>query len=268
MSADTTHTWCLDRLSAFVDGELELADARQVEAHLGDCAECRSEHAALLQTIDTLHRQLPSLRAPEALRARVVAGLPRQQHVPVAPSPSAMPRAGRGVRTRQWLAAAAVVLLSATAYTLGRLDPSGRDASMQEAVVAAHVRSLQAGHLTDVVSTDEHTVKPWFTGKLDFSPIVQRFDSAGYTLVGGRLDYVNGHQAAALVYQRRRHLINVLVYPAGLSERGNPHLASVRGYQIVNWISDGMAYWVVSDLNGAELQSFCALLQRRSGAGG
>jgi anti-sigma factor RsiW len=128
-------------------------------------------------------------------------------------------------------------------------------------VLTAHVRSLQLGHLTDVVSTDQHTVKPWFTGKLDFSPAVPRLEADSFPLVGGRLDYVGGRAVAALVYKRRAHVINVMTYPVASDATAGLHLETHRGFQIANWSDGGMAYWVVSDLNADELRAFCALMR-------
>jgi anti-sigma factor RsiW len=125
---------------------------------------------------------------------------------------------------------------------------------------------LQQGHLTDVVSTDQHTVKPWFTGKLDFSPAVPRLESEGFPLVGGRLDYIASRPVAALVYQRRAHIINVLTYPSESAAAVAPHLETRRGFQIANWTAGGMAYWVVSDLNADELRTFCTLMREADAA--
>jgi anti-sigma factor RsiW len=256
MPADATHLWYLDRLSAHIDGELDAAEASDVAAHLATCEACSAEYALLLNTVESMRQQLPPLRAPDVLRARVLTSIRTVKEPQKRPFRTTRP-------VRQWAAAAAIVAMIGSAYVIGARtaafsSPSGPTA---EAVITAHVRSLQQGHLTDVVSTDQHTVKPWFTGKLDFSPSVPRLESEGFPLIGGRLDYVGNRAVAALVYQRRAHVINVLTYPSESAATVAPHLESRRGYQIANWSAGGMAYWVVSDLNADELRTFCSLMR-------
>ena len=183
MPADATHARYLDRLSAHIDGELDAAEALDMAAHLATCEGCAAEYALLLNTVESMRQQLPPLRAPDALRARVVAAIhtearPRERTPSVPRSP------------RFWAAAAAVVVMIGAAYEIGARASAPSATPTAEALVTAHVRSLQAGHLTDVVSSDQHTVKPWFTGKLDFSPSVPRLESDGFPLLGGRLDYI------------------------------------------------------------------------------
>ena len=258
MPADATHDWYLDRLSAHIDGELDAGEARDVAAHLATCEACAAEYSLLLNTVESMHRNLPPLRAPNALRERVIADI----HRPAAQPRERTLRAPRTYRT--WAAAAAVVAMIGTAYAIGARTSSA--SSPADAVLTAHVRSLQQGHLTDVVSTDQHTVKPWFTGKLDFSPAVPRLESEGFPLVGGRLDYIANRPVAALVYQRRAHIINVLTYPSESAAAVAPHLETRRGFQIANWTAGGMAYWVVSDLNADELRTFCTLMREADAA--
>ena len=140
-----------------------------------------------------------------------------------------------------------------------------RDLTAREAV-SGHVRSLMANHLTDVASTDQHTVKPWFAGKLDFSPPVEDFAEAGYPLVGGRLDYLQGHPVAALVYLHRKHTINVFVWPVASAHEGITGAVTQQGYHVIHGAHAGMAYWVVSDLNPEELASFARMLAANSTA--
>ena len=251
MSADTTHTWYLDRLSAHIDGELAASEALDMAGHLAGCEACAAEYALLLNSVKSMRQQLPPLRAPDALRASVVAAIhahevPRQHAFHLSRSP------------RLWASAATVLLMVGGAYAIGARSSARTTEPTAESVLTAHIRSLQEGHLTDVASTDQHTVKPWFTGKLDFSPAVPRLESEGFPLRGGRLDYVAGRSVAALVYQRRSHVINVLAYPSEKGEIVAPHLESRRGYQIAHWSADGMSYWVVSDLNADELRTFCS----------
>ena len=259
MPADRSCAEWQAQLSAYADGELASTDALAVAQHLSGCEACAREFNDLLQTMKTIHEQLPPLKAPDALRARVRSDLARAafDSTPRLMSPS--PR-----RWDQWLIAASLVLVSGSAYVAGARVAPSRPPSVGDAVLTAHVRSLQAGHLTDVASADQHTVKPWFTGKLDFSPAVARLESDGFPLVGGRLDYVADRPVAALVYSRRSHIINVLTYPAATGADVAPHLESRNGFQIANWTGAGMSYWVVSDLNADELRGFCALLREHT----
>ncbi|HTQ24634.1 MAG TPA: hypothetical protein VMI09_08045 [Candidatus Binataceae bacterium] len=128
-------------------------------------------------------------------------------------------------------------------------------------VLTSHLRSLMPGHLMDVVSTDQHTVKPWFDGRVDFSPPVNDFAAAGFSLAGGRLDYLDGRAVAALVYRRRKHIVNVFVWPAGDRSQSALESTAHDGYNLMHWRRDGMNYWIVSDLNAQEMSEFARLLR-------
>jgi anti-sigma factor RsiW len=257
MPADTTHEWVLDRLGAHLDGELDAGEALQLSGHLATCEKCAGEFTLLLDSVQSVQHHMPPLRAPDVLRDRVLSSI-RSGAADAAPqrAASSAPRS-----FRSWAAAAAVVAMIGTAYVMGARSTAPLSGPTADALITAHVRSLQPGHLTDVVSSDQHTVKPWFTGKLDFSPAVPRLEADGFPLVGGRLDYVGGRAVAALVYQRRAHVINVVTYPAASEQAVPPHLESHRGFQVANWSAGGMTYWVVSDLNADELRSFCSLMR-------
>ena len=193
--------------------------------------------------------RLPYYSAPGGLRDRVQAAIRR-------------PPARRSTpwRPTAWMTgiAAALVLLAAGAWRLGA-ERRAADAELTS-VLDGHLRSLAPGHLADVASTDQHTVKPWFAGKLDFSPPVVDLATDGFPLVGARVDVLGGLNVAALVYSRRSHIINVFVRPSGADERATSGSAVRRGYNVVSWASSGMRFWAVSDLNTRELVQLRSLL--------
>jgi anti-sigma factor RsiW len=150
------------------------------------------------------------------------------------------------------VAAAAVIVLALVPLLRG---PSTQEILAQQ-VLSSHIRSLMPQHLTDVSSSDQHTVKPWFNGRLDFSPPVADFAKEGFPLVGGRLDYVDNRPVAALVYGRRKHFINVFVWPSASKIDAGTKDMTLQGYNLVQWTKSGMTYWVVSDLSKSELDEF------------
>jgi anti-sigma factor RsiW len=156
-------------------------------------------------------------------------------------------------------AAFAAVILG---FALLQTTRAARTDAIVSQVVANHVRSLLAAQLVDVVSSDQHTVKPWFDGKIDFAPEVRDLSANGFPLVGGRLDYLDGKAVAALVYHRNKHPINLFITPALTSRSISPSAATRRGYNIFSWTNNGMSYWAVSDLNQGELRQFTDLLSR------
>ena len=216
-------------LHGYLDDELDLTRSLELEGHLDACAACAQTHQEHLALRRLLRAQAPYYTAPARLRRRV-----------------------EGRRTYAWMAAAAAAVFATVA--VWKLPGGGAEPD----VVAGHIRSLMANHLTDVASTDQHTVKPWFAGKLDFSPVVKDFAPQGFRLLGGRLDYLEGRPVAAVVYQRRAHLINVFMWPA---QPDRPRRRSVRqGYNMVSWTRAGMAYRAVSDLNAGDLEELVRLL--------
>ena len=199
--------------------------------------------------------------APAGLRDRIVSSI-RQADAPPQ-------HESKSQGWRQWLnlgaAFAMGILASVTAvYVLTTLSAQER---LAHEVVASHVRSLMAAHLADVASSDRHTVKPWFSGKLDFSPPVHDLAQAGFPLVGGRLDYVGGHPAAALVYQHRQHIINVFVWPRDAHAPEPPTAIEAQGFNVIGWEDKSMQFWLVSDLNVDDLQQFAAQLREAAAAG-
>jgi anti-sigma factor RsiW len=141
------------------------------------------------------------------------------------------------------------------------------DDAIAREVVSGHIRSMMANHLTDVASTDQHTVKPWFSGKVDFSPPVTDFAGADFPLVGGRLDYLQGRSVAALVYTHRKHIINVFVWPTATTHEETAPAATRQGFHVIHGVHAGMAYWVVSDLNAGDLATFARMFVSASPAG-
>jgi len=241
-------------LHAYLDGELDAARSLEIERHLSGCARCTAElesHRALRSALadDSLY-----FEAPDHLEKRVRAELRKAA------------RASRGVPFPAWRGLAAAASLAAMAVLVWALVAMGRtpsrEALLDQELVSAHVRSLMADHLTDVPSSDQHTVKPWFNGKVDFSPEVRDLSGDGYPLVGGRLDYVDGRGAAALVYERRKHAINVFVWPAQDGSGAGQGEAAIRGYNVIRWRRAGTTYAAVSDLNMAELRELVRDLQR------
>jgi mycothiol system anti-sigma-R factor len=243
----------LDRLSTFLDDELDPLASREVVRHLESCPACAAAFARQRQLAETLRRDLEYHRAPELLRARVL------RETRGAVRPDERRRSPGAAQPWRWVGvAAAVAAVAGGAWLVASLPLTGaRDAATREAV-SSHVRSLMASHLTDVTSTDQHTVKPWFAGKLDFSPPVTDFADAGYALLGGRLDYLQGRAVAALVYQHRKHVINVFVWPDAHEE--TIVAATRQGYNVIFEKHYGMAYCLVSDLNAAELAAFARML--------
>jgi len=241
------------RIGALADGELVEAEARDVEEHLRSCPTCRAAHERVLALRTALEQHAPPLAAPDRLRATVRARLE------TAASVSRHPVAWR------WLAAAATLVAAiGGTWQVATTVSDGR--ALADQVLASHVRSLMPGHLTDVASTDQHTVKPWFNGRLDYSPAVSDFAGAGYPLIGGRLDYVGGRPVAALVYGRRQHMIDVLLWPTESGPKAGPASLSRQGYHLLHWVGPQYTYWVVSDLATPELRQFSELLQRADAA--
>lgn len=236
----------------YFDGELDAARSVEFERHLEQCSECQ----ATLEGIESLRRtfQRSNLYEPasDALRERVMKNVGLSSIGSARPAPY----------TRPWFFAAAAILLTvaafATAFLVSRRQRNSYRITAE--VIDAHVRSLQPGHLTDVQSTDQHTVKPWFDGKLDFIPPVADYSKDGFPLVGGRLDVIDGHDVAALVYSRRKHLISVFVWPERQQGEGLGRGGARQGYNWRSWQSGDMRFCAVSDAAAADLDQLKALI--------
>ncbi len=236
-------------LHAYVDSELDLMPSLEVDRHLKTCAACTAMKRSLESLRANLRNSDLAYRAPNALRARI-----RQS---IAATSEEKPRHTSRPWVWQLLALGSIGFAVVTLM----LQPAGisdRDRLADEAI-AGHVRSLMAGHLMDVVSTDQHTVKPWFNGKIDFAPEVKDLAAQGFPLVGGRLDYLDGQTVAALVYNRNKHTINAFVWPAKTAA-STTTIQKRRGYTVINRDANGLHYCIVSDLNAKELQEFGNLL--------
>jgi anti-sigma factor RsiW len=239
-------------VQAELDGELDAAQAAALAVHRAGCPICQAAQTELQRARDLLRAQ-PYETTPDDVRARVMARLRQAE-----PSLAAI---ARGDRRWGWLRGPSIGFglgaACAAAVALLMMLP-GRD-DLADAVVAGHIRALQPGHLEDVASTDQHTVKPWFDGRIDFAPPVRDFAPQGFPLHGGRLDYLDGRPVAALVYQRDKHVINLFVWP---TSGAGPRLAgdrTVQGYNIVHWTAGGMNFWAVSDVERNQLDDFAAL---------
>ena len=244
------------RLHAYFDGELDAVGAAEFEKHLNSCTECQSALASEQTLRSSIVQANLYERAPAGLRRSIVSQFPAPQMAPIRSISS--PKAGW-----RWLALAASVMFLASLAWQVRQHFVAREG--QPAVVAAaldaHLRSLQQGHLADVQSTDQHTVKPWFDGKLDFAPPVRDFAAEGFPLTGGRLDVLDGKTVAALIYGRRKHIINVFVWPAGVPET-HTQIGESHGYNWIGWQSSGFRFCAVSDVNPADLQQLQQLFSR------
>lgn len=250
-------------IHGYLDGELDLVSTLGVEDHLRECATCAQTYRSL-QTLRSAVRGGGLYFQPASDLAERLDSALQEAAGAGRPVPASTREAAKGPRRWTWRAMAALAAcLAFVAVGVFRFAPgvsrhSHGDLVAQE-VLASHVRSLMANHLTDVPSSDQHTVKPWFNGKLDFSPPVRDLSAQGFPLVGGRLDYLEGRPVAALVYQRRKHFINLFVWPS--SADSGKQVVMQQGYNMHHWAESGMIYWAVSDLNNSELEEFVGLIR-------
>jgi anti-sigma factor RsiW len=239
-------------IDAYIDGELDLVKSLEVEQHLHDCADCARAYQNRMALRAGVRDHALYHRTSAALRKRVQTSIHKAD------------RAGQAPRVRLWLGAlvalAAVVVL-VFGLARGGLIASPADDALAQEVVSSHVRSQITDHLTDVASSDQHTVKPWFNGKLNYSPPVVDLASQGYPLAGGRLDYLDNRPVAALVYRHNQHVINLFVWPSATGATTPASIETRQGYNLARWTQGGMNYWAVSDVSAAEFGDFVKLLQ-------
>ena len=252
------HQQVREFLGAYIDTELDLVTTLDFERHVSECDECRAILDQYKQLHASVKAQFPRLGVPVRLENKIRAQLRSaeyDQHT--------------GTARREWLprwptwslAASVAIVIALAALLLQTTKRPSPSQLLAEQAVSDHIRSLMANHLTDVPSTDQHTVKPWFSGKLDFAPVVKDLSARGFVLAGGRLDYLDGRPVAALVYKRRQHSINLFVWPSAASDSGL-RTTTIKGYNVVHWTQSHMTYGAVSDLNAVELEEFAHDLEK------
>ncbi|HZC65727.1 MAG TPA: anti-sigma factor [Candidatus Dormibacteraeota bacterium] len=240
-------------LHGYLDGELDAVRAAEFERHLETCSECLKELESQEALRSSLQRAQLRERATPALRQAVLQRLPRP----------AKRLSTFSFFSPQWLTAAATVLLllaSSSWWMFAGRAGDSMQTQLAAEVIDAHLRSLQPGHLVDVQSTDQHTVKPWFNGKVDFAVPVRDFTDEGFPLRGGRLDVIHGRTVATLIYGRRKHEVNVFVWPETGAVDEASRASSTRGYQTISWRKGGLEFWAVSDLAMPDLEILQHLL--------
>ena len=234
-------------IGPFVDDELDARSVIDVESHLNRCTACAQERSELLALRETARERLPRFDPPAGLEERLFRAARKPE-----------PRRRLPWRQGALVLAAACAAVVATSA----LRPRGDDSA--DEIVDAHVRSLQAEHLTDVASSDQHTVKPWFQGRIDFAVPARDFAARGFVLSGGRLEVLDGRPAAALVYRRRQHVLNLFVSPAATDEPRRD--STVRGYRVSTWTQEGLRYRLVSDIAPSESDELVSLLRADDGS--
>ena len=234
---------CVDQellIGGLVDGELDAANTALVEAHVARCEACREELERLQAVRSLLQIEGVRDRAPESLTRRI------------ASLPEVAPKAANENRVPSWLAPGAIGALAASLAMISFVTPA-TTAAVDQDLVSSHVRSLQPGHLTDVQTTNQHIVKPWFNGRIDFAPPVPELADKGFPLVGGRLDSIDGKTVPAIVYKRRLHTVNLYVWPT--KESGDRAFVK-EGFAVREWTRNGLRFAAVSDIPAAELEQF------------
>jgi anti-sigma factor RsiW len=241
--------------NAYADRELDMVRSAEIERHLSGCHPCSQEVENIRALSSALKSPALYFRTPAKLRNSIRVATVGKTNTAQPPRRADDKRAS-WTQWLRWLipVAAAIVFLGVV------FMPSGNSRLTEEAV-ASHVRSMMANHLTDVASSDQHTVKPWFDGKVDFAPPIVDLAERGFPLIGGRLDYMQNRPVAAAVYQRQKHIINLFIWPTEGNRSTRKKLSVAKGYNVISWEASGMSYCTVSDLNGAELREFADLMK-------
>jgi len=265
-----------DLLDAYLDGEVDALTSRKIEQHLQDCRNCEEAFEAHTALAHAITYNAPYYKAPTELRQQIQSSLRgaagakaiggAQASQLFFSRPQAEPRSARFAVPWNWLAlAAAIMLVAIIGYSLlPRSQQPGSDQFLATQLIASHVRSLMADHLMDVASSDQHTVKPWLDAKLDFAAPVVDLSGDGFPLIGGRLDYLDNHSAAALVYQRRKHFINLFIWPTTPGDSKTQAQVGRQGYHLLHWSDSDFTYWAVSDVNIGDLESFKRLFEQQT----
>jgi mycothiol system anti-sigma-R factor len=266
-------------MDAYLDGELDPVTSQRVEQHLRDCPKCEQAYEVETVMARAISQAAPYYKAPFELREQIQVSLREAIGVSTSrsaegegPLPVRRPEAvRRGVffdMPWNWLALAAAIVLAAIVASsfLPRLRQPRADQFLATQLIASHVRSLMANHLTDVASSDQHTVKPWLDVKLDFAAPVMDLSGDGFPLIGGRLDYLDNHSVAALVYQRRKHFINLFIWPTTPADSKGQKMVEREGYHLVHWADGDFTYWAVSDVSVGDLQNFQRLFEKQIAA--
>ena len=263
-------------MDGYLDGELDPITSQTIEQHLRECGRCDQAYKTHGSLIRAIGNATPYYKASAELRERIRSSLREE---------TTDHPARNGVRGAQvlfhkrrsewrsilseipwnWLGLAAAIVFAAIIVfnLIPRPQRPGADQFLATQLIASHVRSLMANHLTDVASSDQHTVKPWLDAKLDFAPAVVDLSQKGFPLIGGRLDYLDNRPVAALIYQRRKHFINLFVWPAGADAARSTKAIARQGYQLLHWKDSDFNYWAVSDVNEKELQEFKQLFEQQ-----
>lgn len=241
-------------MDGYLDRELDPVTAAGIETHLKTCSACAQAYAAPTALRAAVKERVSYHTAPAHLAARI------RSDIAAAGGTSMKAAAPR----RQWFplfaAVAATAVITWSAAML--LETGTRDGRIAEQVIAGHARAVLTNHVTDVATSDQHTVKPWLSSKLDFSPPVMDLTTAGFPLVGGRLDYVDNRTVAALVYRHRQHLIDIFIWPDSGANAVSMPASSKQGFNILHWTDAGMTFWAISDVSPADLKTFAETFER------
>jgi mycothiol system anti-sigma-R factor len=264
----------INLMDGYLDGELDPVTNQEIERHLRDCRGCEQAYEAQRALVRAIGSSAPYYKAPQELRDRIRSALRNEIGAKATRNGTRGSQVLQGQKTPKqhsilsempwnWLAVAAAIILAAiiASSLLPRLRAPNNDQFLATQLIAGHVRSLMANHLTDVASSDQHTVKPWLDAKLDFAAPVVDLSGKGFPLIGGRLDYLDNHPVAALVYQRRKHFVNLFVWPATPDASKAQKTVTHQGYYLLHWTDSDFNYWAVSDVGDSDLQTFKQLFE-------